>query len=118
MIEDLAIMEDLSLSPEEIRDLELGDELGLSGCYCQHCGRCLIQCPGGFDIPALMHSYMYTYGYRDLGKAYRNLDGLGPSDIKCAGCESCQVSCPLGHDVKTRILDIARLLEVPPEFVV
>jgi len=45
MQEDLSIMDDLTLTAEEKRDLEIGDELGLSGFYCAQCGKCLAQCP-------------------------------------------------------------------------
>lgn len=35
LLEDLSIMENLSLTPEEERNLRLGEELGLAGVYCQ-----------------------------------------------------------------------------------
>ena len=118
MEDDLDIMTDLALTLEDKRDLKLGDELGLSGCYCQHCGLCLAQCPAELDIPTLMRGYMYAYGYREPKKAWHTLRSLAKSDIKCVDCGPCTVRCALGHDVKTRVLDIARLLEVPAEFLV
>jgi predicted aldo/keto reductase-like oxidoreductase len=64
MEEDLSVMEDLTLSPKELRDLALGGELGLPGNYCQQCGDCLPQCPAGMDIPTLMRSHMYAFADR------------------------------------------------------
>ena len=52
------VMTDLTLSPEEIKDLEMaGLEAGL---YCNACGACMGQCPKGLPIPDIMRSYMYT----------------------------------------------------------
>jgi predicted aldo/keto reductase-like oxidoreductase len=116
MEEDLAVMKDLTLTPDEKRDLELGDELGFSGHYCQHCGNCLTQCPAGVDIPALMHSYMYAYGYRQPKKARDALRSWTPADVVCGNCDRCEVECSLGFDVKSRAIEIARILEVPDAF--
>lgn len=113
--EDLDIMSDLTMTPEEERDLRLGDELGLTGCYCQHCGHCLAQCPAGLDIPTLMRGYMYAYGYREPIRARRTVQSISAADIPCRACQSCSVRCALGHDVKTRLLDIARLRGAPDE---
>ena len=116
MQEDLSIMEDLTLTEEEKRDLAMGDELGLSGCYCQQCGRCRPQCPARMDIPTLMRSYMYAFGHRQPGKARDTLRSWTPKDVRCRACGACKVECALGFDVKSRLLDIARILEVPLEF--
>ena len=116
MREDLSIMEDLTLTPEEKRDLEMGDELGLAGFYCQQCGRCLAQCPAGMDVPALMRSYMYAFGHRQPRKARETLRSWTSADVACTRCPSCEVVCALRFDVKARALDIARILEVPVEF--
>ncbi|NIO29822.1 MAG: twin-arginine translocation signal domain-containing protein [Candidatus Latescibacteria bacterium] len=116
MEEDLSIMEDLTLTPKEKRDLELGDELGLSGCYCQQCGRCLAQCPAGMDIPTLMRSYMYAFGHQQPKKARDTLRSWTSTEIACTTCGKCDVDCSLGFDVRSRALDIARILEVPEEF--
>jgi predicted aldo/keto reductase-like oxidoreductase len=116
MQEDLAIMEDLTLTEEETRDLTRGEDLGLHGAYCQQCGRCRAQCPAGMDVPTLMRSYMYAFGHRQPGKARETLRSWTPADVRCGGCGVCRVRCALGFDVKARALDIARILEVPPEF--
>jgi predicted aldo/keto reductase-like oxidoreductase len=116
MEEDLAVMEKPTLTPEEKRDLELGDELGFSGHYCQHCGNCLAECPAGMDIPTLMQSHMYAYGYRQPKKARDTLRTWRPADVVCGSCDSCEVACSLGFDVKSRAIEIARILEVPEAF--
>ena len=116
MQEDLAVMEDPALTPEEARDLELGDELGFSGHYCQQCANCLAQCPAGIDIPTLMRSYMYAFGHRSPRKARATLRSWTPADVACKTCNNCTVECSFGFDVKTRALEVARILEVPSEF--
>ena len=116
MQEDLAVMEDPALTPEEARDLELGDELGFSGHYCQQCANCLAQCPAGMDIPTLMRSYMYAFGHRSPRKARATLRPWTPADVACKTCNNCTVECSFGFDVKTRALQVARILEVPSEF--
>jgi predicted aldo/keto reductase-like oxidoreductase len=113
MREDLSVMEDLTLSPQELRDLRLGEEFRLTGLFCQQCAQCLPQCPAGMDIPALMRSYMYAIGYRNPEKARNTLQAMTPADIRCSGCDHCPVRCALGHDIRTRALDIAQMLVLP-----
>jgi predicted aldo/keto reductase-like oxidoreductase len=116
MREDLSIMVDLRLSADEKRDLEIGDELGLSGFYCDQCGKCVAHCPQGVDIPTLMRSHMYAFGHRQPKKARETLRSWSPADVACAGCRSCRVECARGFDVRSRAADVARILEVPTEF--
>jgi hypothetical protein len=116
MQEDLSVMEDLTLTPDEERDLKVGEELGYSGSYCQQCGHCLAQCSAGMDVPTLMRSYMYAFGHRQPGKARDMLRSWTSADVVCKNCRTCGVRCALGFDVKSRALDIARILEVPAEF--
>lgn len=113
MREDLSIMEDLELSPDELRDLKLGDDLGYSGSYCQGCGRCIAKCPQGADVPILMRAHMYAFSYSDPGKALDYLRPLDPEQIACVSCSSCEVDCALGLDLKARALDVVRLLGRP-----
>jgi predicted aldo/keto reductase-like oxidoreductase len=115
MEEDISVMEKPALTDQERGDLGIGDEMGFSGNYCQQCGRCLAQCPAGVDIPLLMRSHMYALAHRQPGKARRTLAGWSARDIPCAECAQCVVDCALGLDVRSRALDIARLLDVPSE---
>ena len=109
--EDLSVMEDPTLTPDERRDLRLGAELGLSGLYCQQCGTCRPQCPAGLDIPTLMRSYMYAAGHQQPSKARLTLSGWTPADLACRTCDHCDVRCALGFDVRARALQMAGLLE-------
>jgi predicted aldo/keto reductase-like oxidoreductase len=114
---DLSVMEDLKLTTEEKGDLDLGENLGLPGLYCPQCSDCAAKCPKGVDVPALMRSYMYAYGYRNLASAKVALDSVGLEGMPCDDCLSCSIDCRMGFDVKGKIKDIARLRELPGDFV-
>jgi predicted aldo/keto reductase-like oxidoreductase len=116
MEDDLSVMGDLKLTLEEKRELARGDEMGFSGLYCQQCGRCLPQCPANMDIPTLMRGYMYAFGYQKPKKARETLRAWTPGEVMCRNCATCDVTCSLGFDVRTRALDVARILEVSEEF--
>jgi predicted aldo/keto reductase-like oxidoreductase len=117
--EDLSVMEDLALSPQEQQDLRLGMNSAFSGLYCQHCGDCLEQCPHGFEIPTLMRSYMYVYGYKNLKAAKETMRAVGLSDgVPCQTCPTCTVNCSQGFDVGRRVRDVVRVAHVPDEFLV
>lgn len=116
MDEDLSVMEDVTPTRDEIEDLDLGARLDLPGLYCQQCRVCVDQCQTGLEIPTLMRGYMYAFGYREPGKARETLRSWTPAMIACRNCEICTVECSLGFDVRSRALDIARILEVPEEF--
>ncbi|MGB9004842.1 MAG: aldo/keto reductase [Candidatus Aminicenantales bacterium] len=111
---DLSIMDDLTLSPQEWKDLRL--EVKTGGLYCRQCGQCLPQCPAGLPLPSLMRSYMYAYGYRNLGAAFDLLALLDLPAEPCRECGTCRVACPSRFDVKDRVTDIVRLRQTPPEF--
>jgi len=113
---DLSIMEDLTLTPEENKYLELARVHHKDSLFCQGCGTCLKQCPSAPDIPTLMRSYMYAYGYRNLALAARTIESVKDNPIACADCSSCIVKCPMGFDIKERAMDIIRLRDFPPEF--
>lgn len=113
---DLSIMEDLTLTPEEKKYLELARANHKESLFCQGCGTCLKQCKIAPDIPTLMRCYMYAYGYRDLAAAARNMESIKDNPIACADCSSCVVKCSMGFDIKERVLDIIRLRDFPSEF--
>ncbi|MFC1492545.1 aldo/keto reductase [candidate division KSB1 bacterium] len=114
--EGFSVMENLTLTPSELRDLKIIDEKSDEGLFCQQCGKCMDQCPGSPDIPALMRCYMYAYGYRNIAKAKDTLSSLNPSEILCRNCESCTVKCTMGFDIRKKVLDIIRINEIPEEF--
>lgn len=116
--ENMSVMDNLALTDKEKEDLKLGQEMGMNGLYCEQCGVCVAQCGKDIEIPTLMRSYMYTYGYRNLAKAKEALRDVDLSSIPCSSCGECRVSCSMGFDVKQKIEDIARIRNVPEEFVV
>jgi predicted aldo/keto reductase-like oxidoreductase len=118
LYEAISVMEDLTLTEKEKTDLKLDapTEQSATGVFCSHCSECIPQCPYGLDIPTFMRSYMYAYGYEQLAKARKNLDYVDISAVPCSKCSTCSVRCPSGFDVKGKVMDIARLKEVPKEF--
>ena len=114
---DLSIMEDLTLTPEEKKYLEIARINHKDSLFCQGCGSCLKQCPSAPDIPTLMRCYMYAYGYRDLAAAVRSIESVKDNPVACADCSSCVVKCTMGFDIKEKVLDIIRLRDFPPELI-
>jgi predicted aldo/keto reductase-like oxidoreductase len=110
----LSTMSELELTPEEEADLACARTH--EGLYCQQCGRCIDQCRGGVDIPPYMRAYMYAYGYRNPGQARETIKYIEPAAPSCNRCDECAVSCTMGFDVRERILDIARVRDVPEDF--
>jgi predicted aldo/keto reductase-like oxidoreductase len=115
---DLSIMDDLALTAEERKDLKLDEESKQACLYCDQCGKCVAQCGKDLDIPTLMRSYMYAYGYRDLKKAKDALRYVDLTGIPCDSCGDCRVTdCTMGFDVKNKVQDIARIERVPDDFI-
>ncbi len=117
MRESISVMENLTLTPEELQDLRLGQALGFSGYYCQQCGNCLEQCLEGMNVPVLMRASMYAFGHQQPTKALDMLHGWTSADVACRRCHECDVRCILGLDVKTRAMDMARLFKVRQDVV-
>ena len=115
---DISVMEDLTLTPKEREDLKLGQKTGMSGLYCAQCGRCRLQCRYNLDIPTMMRSYMYAYGYKNPAKAKETLQFLDLSNLACNRCTTCHVQCTMEFDVRNKVIDIARIKHVPKEFLV
>ena len=116
--QDLAIMANLDLTEEEKQDLTPPSEDLSSGLYCQQCNQCISQCPEALDIPTIMRSYMYAYGYKNLEFARKTLNSIGLHSFPCYDCSSCKVNCLMDFDVRSRILDIARVRDIPEDFIV
>jgi predicted aldo/keto reductase-like oxidoreductase len=115
---DLSVMEDLKLTPEEKKDLKIDQTAIISGLYCQQCDECLSQCQKNLPIPTLMRIYMYVYGYKNLSLAHETLSTIDLKHIPCTSCNSCLVKCKNNFDVKNKILDISRIKNIPPDFLV
>jgi hypothetical protein len=114
---DLSVMEDMELTPAEELDLRVDEQMGLRGLYCDQCAECASQCPHGVDIPTLMRSYMYAYGYRNLFAAKQAFEESRTADLPCAVCDLCAVRCHMGFDVRRRAMDIARIRDVADDFI-
>jgi predicted aldo/keto reductase-like oxidoreductase len=111
---DVKVLRDLTLTEQEKKDLRLDVQTG--GLYCQQCRTCLAQCPKALPIPSLMRGYMYAYGYRNLEAARGVVASLGLSDDPCGDCGTCGVRCAFAFDVRDRVTDIARIMNVPEDF--
>lgn len=113
---NIAMLKNLKLTDQELKDLNLASLDSETGLYCQQCRQCILQCPNNLDIPTIMRSYMYAYGYNNISQAYFNLAMADLSDDPCRNCRICRVKCPSSFDVKQKIADIVRLKNVPVEF--
>ncbi len=113
---DLSIMEDLTLTEPEKRELQ--KEASIRGLYCQGCRQCLGPCPEKLPIPDLMRAYMYTYDYRNLALAQDLVLSLNLPNRVCENCSECLVKCSIGFNVSAKIRDVVRLKDVPSEFLV
>lgn len=113
---NLAMMQDLRLSEEEMKDLRLASATPSQGLYCLQCRSCNGQCVQNLDIPTIMRSYMYTYGYRNFEHAQDTLIHADLPDNACENCATCRVTCKAGFDIQGKIRNIARLKAVPREF--
>ena len=116
MKKNLAMITDLRMSPDELKDLELAVSGSEPGLYCHQCRQCVPQCPNNLEIPAAMRSYMYAYGYRNTRLAKANLEDAGFDGSHCESCSSCSVKCTAGFDIKEKIRDISRLKSIPYDF--
>jgi len=113
---DLAVMEDITLTDSEKDYLKTASIT--PGLYCQGCGQCVKQCIAQLPIPDLMRAFMYTYGYQRPAMAKELVVSLGLPSRLCEDCGTCPVKCSIGFDVPRKIQDVARLRDVPAEFIV
>jgi predicted aldo/keto reductase-like oxidoreductase len=116
MQKNLSMIQNLKMTEQELKDLDLAVLDSEPGLYCHQCRKCIPQCRYNLAIPTLMRSYMYAYGYRDLEHAQQTLNEAGISGKPCDLCETCSVNCTAGFDIKDRVQDIARLKDVPADF--
>jgi len=111
---DLEVMKDLTLTGQEIIDLKLKEKY--TGLYCRQCDSCTGQCSKGVDIPTLMRSYMYAFGYRNLLQAKDTLADIDLKNLPCNDCSVCEVKCAVGFDIKGKINEIAKIDSIPDTF--
>ena len=113
---NLNMIRNLKMSDKELKDLNLAASDSGSGLYCQQCKQCIPQCPYNLDIPTIMRSYMYAYGYKNTSQAWHTLADVDLSGNACSGCTTCNVKCVSGFNIKDKIADIGRLKKVPQDF--
>jgi predicted aldo/keto reductase-like oxidoreductase len=107
---NVEVMDDVTLTPEEKRDLELTSLL-TGTLYCQNCRACIPTCKKGVEIPNLIRAYMYAEGYGNLIQAESTIlelpenQGLGV----CRSCTSCTARCAHGIQIGSRIRSLIHL---------
>ncbi len=107
---------DLKPTEQDMKDLKLASVDCPSELWCRQCRQCSVQCKQNLDIPTIMRSYMYAYGYRNLEKARYALDEAGLSEFPCSDCSVCNINCKAGFDIRRKVSDVSRLLDVPMDF--
>lgn len=112
--EMLPLMENYQMSEEEINQLEI--QKTTTGLFCKGCGKCRLQCPNKLPISDLMRAYMYTYGYGQPSRGKEIVLKHNIFENSCSSCQTCSVECSMGFQVDQRINDIARLRNIPEEF--
>lgn len=114
---DLSVMKDLKMTDSEKKDLRL-EEGGekLSGMFCNQCEQCIPQCRYEVDIPTIMRSYMYAFGYRNLLQAKDILSDIDLVNLPCNDCDTCEVKCAVGFDIKGKIKEIAKINNISDTF--
>jgi predicted aldo/keto reductase-like oxidoreductase len=114
--ENMSVMEDLKLTPEEEHFLYAArNEEGL---YCNGCETCLSTCRKNIPIPEMMRAYMYAYGYREMKKAKETLAEYKITENPCTDCSFCIAQCKKGFNLSKKITDITRLSKMPDDFLV
>jgi len=114
LAENASVNENLTLTGEEMDSLSLNKLEG--GLYCQGCEQCTAKCKKGLPIPDIMRAYMYTYGYGNAAMGHELLSSLQLDRNPCGDCGHCIVACAKNFAVREKISDIARLVDVPSEF--
>lgn len=111
--QNIDLLKNLELTKEEKLDLVQPITSLPNGIFCQQCGECVGQCSKSLDIPTLMRSYMYAYGYKNLKHARETLFMSEVNGNVCDDCNTCHVKCASGFDIKAKVADISRLKAVP-----
>ncbi|MCX6253150.1 MAG: aldo/keto reductase [Bacteroidia bacterium] len=114
---NLAMIQNLKMSDQELKDIKLANLDSGHTLYCHQCKKCIPQCPQNLDIPTIMRSYMYAYGYKNTAQAWHTLAQTQITGTPCENCTTCNIKCTAGFDVKNKIQDITRLKDVPSEFI-
>ncbi|OGC03609.1 hypothetical protein A2V82_10845 [candidate division KSB1 bacterium RBG_16_48_16] len=100
---NFSVMEDLTLTDEEKKDLKLSSLD--SGGYCQNCRACVAQCPHKVEVPTLMRAVRYAEGYGNLSQAEWTLNLLPKNHglAACRSCSDCRVQCTHGINISRNV---------------
>ncbi len=101
---NMAVMNDLDLTAQEQRDLEMAASLR-GTLFCQNCRTCVPTCPKNVAVPNLMRAYMYAAGYGNPIQARMTIAEL-PEKMGlniCLDCSGCTASCRRGIDIGSRV---------------
>jgi hypothetical protein len=64
-----------------------------------------------------MRSYMYAYGYANLGLARETFDRANLAADACRNCTECTVKCSAGFNVREKIANISRIGDIPEDMI-
>ena len=113
---NIALMNNLKMTEQELKDLNITGQLSEPGLYCHQCKKCVPDCPHNLDIPTMMRSYMYAYGYKNIKQAWHTMAEVKYSN-QCDNCKICTVNCTASFDIRNKIKDITRLKDVPADLI-
>jgi predicted aldo/keto reductase-like oxidoreductase len=113
---NLAWLNDPKFNDEDRKELRIAQTEN-KGLFCLQCRECDGKCKANMDIPTIMRSFMYAYGYRNLHHAHQTLNYTNITSTACQNCANCTVNCKAGFNIREKIQDIARLKDVPVEFI-
>jgi predicted aldo/keto reductase-like oxidoreductase len=113
---NIALINNLKMTEQDLKDLNITTLLSEPGLYCHQCKKCIPDCPHNLDIPTIMRSYMYAYGYKNIKQAWHTVAQADYSN-QCDSCSICSVNCTAGFNVKQKIKDIVRLKNVPSDLI-
>ena len=101
---DFSVMNDLALSPEEKKSLELASMVN-GPLTCFNCRSCIPTCRRAIEIPTLIRAHMYAEEYGNLIQAELTVNELPEKfSLKaCRDCTSCSATCPHGINIRTRL---------------
>jgi len=63
------------------------------------------------DVRSLMRASMYAFGHGEVAKARDTLRHQRSRGLACTACSRCEVECALGLDVRSRAVEMVRVLD-------
>jgi len=108
---DMTVMNDLTLSKQEKRDLQLSSMLP-GKLYCQQCRQCISTCSKRVEVPDLMRAYMYYKGYENVTQARDTLAELANDQglEACRHCSVCTAQCVRGIQIGERVQALQQMV--------